>query len=212
MNIVMPMVFRKFDQKNNIIVAQKNLAMSLGNRTGSFMPPVTIDYNCYYAEDDFALSALGSYVYYPTLADWQSAFQLDSHSLFDYPDFVDSLDHDYRLTGSSVAIDAGVIIPGINEKAYSGLAPDMGAYEYGVSGAGNEPRSSLELYPNPTNGLVHVAINQPSLLRIYDLAGRLLLEQEADGPVALDLSGLASGCYVVEVLEEQVIRGRVMKM
>lgn len=40
--------------------------------------------------------------------------------------------HDLRLGGGSEAIDAGDLLPGIND-GYAGNAPDLGAYEYGSS-------------------------------------------------------------------------------
>ncbi|WP_284642013.1 CBM96 family carbohydrate-binding protein [Paenibacillus silviterrae] len=46
------------------------------------------------------------------------------------PRFVDPLQHDYRLQAGSPAIDAGRVIPAIND-GYAGTAPDIGAYEYG---------------------------------------------------------------------------------
>ena len=38
--------------------------------------------------------------------------------------------NDLRLRKGSAAIDAGVVLPNINDD-YSGKAPDLGAYEYG---------------------------------------------------------------------------------
>jgi hypothetical protein len=46
---------------------------------------------------------------------------------------------DLRLRSGSPAIDAGVLIPGINDE-YSGKAPDIGAYESGSSGSGSRRR------------------------------------------------------------------------
>jgi hypothetical protein len=43
---------------------------------------------------------------------------------------VDPANRDFRLKASAPAIDAGVVLPGIND-GYIGAAPDLGAYEYG---------------------------------------------------------------------------------
>jgi len=45
-------------------------------------------------------------------------------------DFVDFAARDLRLAPGSAAIDAGIVLPGIND-GYSGAAPDCGALEYG---------------------------------------------------------------------------------
>ena len=44
---------------------------------------------------------------------------------------------DLKIQAGSPAIDAGVVIPGINDK-YSGKGPDIGAYEKGTSGSGRK--------------------------------------------------------------------------
>lgn len=63
------------------------------------------------------------------------------------PDFVDSAHGNYRLLGTSSAIDAGRVVPGITD-GYAGAAPDAGAYEYNGTdwSAGHNFASS----PNPT--------------------------------------------------------------
>jgi hypothetical protein len=70
---------------------------------------------------------------------------MDTHSvLIDYDDFVNvpPLDRsnpgtlhdpravDFTLRPGSAAIDAGLALPGVNDKA-TGSAPDLGAYEFG---------------------------------------------------------------------------------
>ena len=48
------------------------------------------------------------------------------------PGFVDAANGEYALNPGSDLIDAGILIPGINDD-YSGPAPDIGAYEH-ISG------------------------------------------------------------------------------
>ena len=58
---------------------------------------------------------------------------------------------------------------------------------------------ALSLYPNPATGAATVETAQPTSLRLYDLAGRLV---RTAAPLArtrqLDLRGLAPGLYVVQ--------------
>ncbi len=83
---------------------------------------------------------------FPTLKAYAAATGQDKHSKvvdFDIfvngpkPDFTDithvvAIDSvDLRLKKGSAAVDAGVALPNITE-GYTGRAPDLGAYEYGV--------------------------------------------------------------------------------
>lgn len=67
-----------------------------------------------------------------TLAALQAATgqELDGRNVT--PGFVNPAAGDYRLSFGSALIDAGVVIPGINDRgafAYQGAAPDIGAFE-----------------------------------------------------------------------------------
>lgn len=82
---------------------------------------------------------------YKTLQDYVAGTGQDKHSiLINYdtfvkvtpPDFKDvsrlykPADYDFRLKAGSRAIDAGVLLPTIND-GFTGKAPDIGAYEFG---------------------------------------------------------------------------------
>jgi hypothetical protein len=82
---------------------------------------------------------------FPTLQEYAAATGQDTHSvLVDFSDFVrvsapDPKDprrfyrpdeFDFSLSGQSRAIDAGVVLPNIND-GFAGKAPDLGAYERG---------------------------------------------------------------------------------
>lgn len=67
-----------------------------------------------------------------TLADLQGQAGQEMHGMSVAPGFVNPAEGDYRLTPNSALIDAGVVIPGINDQgrwAYRGSAPDVGAFE-----------------------------------------------------------------------------------
>jgi hypothetical protein len=66
---------------------------------------------------------------FPTLADFQKAFDSLVHGISADPKFTNAGAGDYHLADDSPCIDAGVVIDGINETRTKGKAPDMGAFE-----------------------------------------------------------------------------------
>ena len=64
-----------------------------------------------------------------TLAEFQVATGQEPHGLSVEPGFVDAPGGDHTLAAGSKLIDAGAVIPGINDD-YEGDAPDVGAYEF----------------------------------------------------------------------------------
>jgi hypothetical protein len=70
--------------------------------------------------------------------------------------------------------------------------------EVGISEL-SEPR--VVLYPNPTSGLLSLAVQGPALPTSYavlDLQGRLLRQASLQGST-LNLSGLPTGTYLVQI-------------
>ena len=57
------------------------------------------------------------------------------------------------------------------------------------------------LMPNPTSGAVSVVSSYSiSRIKVYDLGGRVVMEQQCEGlSASLDVSGLASGTYIVAI-------------
>ncbi len=68
-------------------------------------------------------------VRYATLSAFATATGQESHGKSIAPGFADAASGAYTLSTSSKLIDAGVVIPGINDN-YAGAAPDIGAFEY----------------------------------------------------------------------------------
>jgi hypothetical protein len=64
-----------------------------------------------------------------TLFELQTATGQELHGLNALPGFSDAASGDYTLAETSELIDAGLVIPGINDD-YMGSAPDIGAFEY----------------------------------------------------------------------------------
>ena len=90
---------------------------------------------------------------FKTLKDYADATGQDRHSvLVDYDVFVKvtppgpdprtlykPADFDFQLRPGSVAVDAGVTLPGVND-GFTGRAPDLGAYEVGQPAPHYGPR------------------------------------------------------------------------
>jgi hypothetical protein len=66
---------------------------------------------------------------YATLAAFTAATGQEAHGLNVAPGFADVTSGDYTLDAFSDLIDAGLLIPGIND-GYEGAAPDIGAFEF----------------------------------------------------------------------------------
>ncbi len=76
----------------------------------------------------------------------------------------------------------------------------------------NDRESSFTLHPNPTSGLLHVALYglRPREVFVADAVGRLVLQQAlpatAQGPLQLDLGTVSTGVYLVTLLDAQGMR------
>ena len=91
-----------------------------------------------------------------TLAELQTATGQELHGMNDLPGFADAASGDYALADSSPLIDAGLVIPGINDD-FVGAAPDVGAIEHQGYG--------FSLSATPTTRVI-----QPGGVAIYTLS------------------------------------------
>jgi hypothetical protein len=64
-----------------------------------------------------------------TLKEVQDRYGWLTHGLSADPLFMNAGGGDFSLSESSPCIDAGLLIPGINDLRVKGSAPDIGAYE-----------------------------------------------------------------------------------
>jgi hypothetical protein len=83
---------------------------------------------------------------YPSLGAFRAATGQEAHGSDVEPGFVDAATGDYTLQAGSDLIDAGLIIPGIND-GYEGAAPDVGAHEF---------TPSLVLHGAPGNQTIYL--------------------------------------------------------
>jgi hypothetical protein len=124
------------DMRNNIIYgvlpASAEARCVLDENTSTF---AVRDYNLYYQDDPnqpFTGSENGAGGWDTFMSEWDtwraaSGFEASSPQPQD-PLFTDPSADDLSLSAASAAVDAGVLIPGINDD-YQGNAPDLGAIE-----------------------------------------------------------------------------------
>lgn len=94
--------------------------------------PADLDFDDLWNGDGGALVRWGSMTF-ATLADFVSATGQERQGLSVMPGFSEPENGDYTLASTSTLIDAGVVIPGINND-YAGSGPDLGAFEYDLTG------------------------------------------------------------------------------
>ena len=88
--------------------------------------------------------------------------------------------------------------------AFSGSAPDFGAFEFQNITSLENPISVNEatniFYPNPAKQTIYFVINQFKRVEIYDLQGKALLNTEFTKQ--LDISVLKQGCYLLKIISD----------
>ena len=58
---------------------------------------------------------------------------------------------------------------------------------------------SVQIYPNPTNGLLNVSGNGLMHITVSNLLGQIIMEVNAEGHTTLDLNGNESGIYLISI-------------
>jgi len=110
-----------------------------------------------------------------TLSELQAATGQELHGMSVLPGFADAASGDYALDGTSALVDAGLVIPGVNDD-FVGAAPDVGAIEYqgfGFSLSASPTSQAIEpagaavytLSLQPVGGFsdtVHLSASSPS--------------------------------------------------
>ena len=112
-----------------LIYARNNIWVSKGValRNDNIDLPVDLDYNNLWSRDGRELVRWND-IEYVSLPAFRAATGQEPHGFNLSPGFVDVQLDDYRLDPTSSMIDAGVLIPGIND-IHFGAAPDLGAIE-----------------------------------------------------------------------------------
>lgn len=71
--------------------------------------------------------------------------------------------------------------------------------------------NAVKVYPNPTNGILHVSYSGAANVRIQNIEGRVLLQQTAS--TSIDLQAFSNGLYVLTVLSpagERIMAERII--
>ena len=89
--------------------------------------PVDWQYDCIYSEEGPFLKVAQQP--FPSLESARTALDTFENCISVYPEFDNPVGGDFRLLDGSPCIDAGVVLPGINDADFSGDAPDIGAFE-----------------------------------------------------------------------------------
>jgi hypothetical protein len=59
-------------------------------------------------------------------------------------------------------------------------------------------QENYQVYPNPTAGQLQIRVGRPAQVEVFSLIGQPIWAGRVVGSQQLDLSGLASGMYVVQ--------------
>ncbi len=63
----------------------------------------------------------------------------------------------------------------------------------------------MNVYPNPASGMVTITVDAdlaiPCNMQLTDATGRMVLQQQvSDKTTKIDISGIASGCYNIQLI------------
>jgi len=72
-------------------------------------------------------------------------------------------------------------------------------YQNGVLGIEDNNKNDFILYPNPTNGILHINAKQEIVLvEVYNLVGQKIIETNSE----VNLSNLVTGIYIVKIFDD----------
>ena len=138
------------------------------------------------------------------MTEWTSISGFDAHTAISSPHFAGNGDcHLTSPEGLTVAHPLDYVTTDIDGEVRSNT-PCAGADEYnGIYAVGEqETVESLFVYPNPTQGVVTIAIGENSAFeyQVLDLAGRTVIKGKCLSPATtIDLSGIVKGVYFISV-------------
>ena len=68
----------------------------------------------------------------------------------------------------------------------------------------SENHNSFSVYPNPSNGLIHLSADHPTAFeyRVHNLLGQLVLSGDTQAEATIDLSAYQKGIYFISIMHE----------
>ncbi|MBT3169616.1 MAG: DUF1565 domain-containing protein, partial [Candidatus Cloacimonetes bacterium] len=146
------------------------------------------------------------------------------------PLFVDAENNNYLLQENSPCIDAGtaffewndVILLDMGIEEYFGIAPDMGAFEYGMTSIEDEPElpmsnRKLTNYPNPFNPTTTISfslttnLHENVRIEIYNVKGQLVetlsnlpITNSPNQQIVWNANKFASGVYFYKLVVDGI--------
>ena len=71
---------------------------------------------------------------------------------------------------------------------------------FNVTGVDETYGSMISVFPNPTNGKIHIlGLEDVSEIEVFNTFGTLLMKKQMTGDTEIDVSGLASGFYIIRI-------------
>lgn len=145
--------FQNWTVKNNIFHVEKRWTERIQDPSY-----YTFDYNNVYSEYPSAgptkFLTIWNTITYTVYATFKTATGKETHGLNAQSDFIDAANGNFRLLDTADEIDAGVVIANFNDAdsywPYSGVGPDIGAYEYDSHTLNPTGIASAEAFGTPT--------------------------------------------------------------
>jgi hypothetical protein len=164
---------------------------------------------------------------YSTLSSWSNATNQDRNSMTADPLFVNIIGSDFRIQIASPCINKGTNLNlprdffGISVPQ-SGV-PDMGFHEVESTTKNNIVQNiviakssateiSAKIYPNPSNGIFHISIenpeNAPVAISVNDINGKIVANDlfNGDSEITVNLENQNAGIYIAVI----TINGQVL--
>jgi len=191
----------------------------ISGESGSSITMAESGYYSVYLQNEFGCSSTSEPFLYcaPVEVFWNAASdQLSVSDVYDaYQWFYNGLLLQGAITHYLINPPNGVYEVQVTNSYGCTITSDVIAVNVGVEEIALE--NQLNIYPNPVSDVLNVQwnnSNETANLSIRDLSGRLVHSERAmNGNAALDLSGLASGNYILELQTgERTLRQQVVKL
>jgi len=78
---------------------------------------------------------------------------------------------------------------------------DVDSHEVTIATNLNDISATTKVYPNPSNGVFNIELNQKTNVKVMNILGSIVYEQELSGKSQIDLTNQASGIYFLNINE-----------